>query len=167
MGFDVFDGDERSFNFHLEELEKSGVTLKNIAAFFVESFQGWVIFIQLITLKQCGEWANKNGLLVFDEIQAGFGRTGKCLPMNIMVSKQISSFVAKAFPEVCLSAVLGSTELIEMMLAIQVHMEEILLHASGLGNLEAFEKHNLIDESNRKGNHEGYNLDWKENIHLE
>ena len=165
---DVFDGDGKElFNFHLEELEKSGVILKNIAAFFVESFQGWgAIFYPVDYIKAMREWANKNGtLLVFDEIQAGFGRTGKMFAYEHYGVKADLVICGKGISgSMPLSAVLGSTELIEMDAGYtSTHGGNPVACASGLGNLEAFEKHNLIDESNRKGKiMKDIILDWKE-----
>ena len=89
---------------------------------------------------------------MFDEIQAGFGRTGKFFayeyydvePDLVICGKAISS----AMP---LSAVLGRSELIELDPTFtSTHGGHPFACASGLGNLEAFEAMNLVDESKRK-----------------
>ena len=77
-----FEGDGAElFKNHLNLMEKDGVDLKNIAAFFVESFQGWgAVFYPVDYIKAMREWCSKNDvLLVFDEIQAGFGSERKII----------------------------------------------------------------------------------------
>ena len=153
---DGFDGDGKDmFYSHLELLEEQGVDLTRIAAFFVESFQGWgAIFYPVEYIKAMREWSIKNNtLLVFDEIQSGFGRTGKFFayehydvePDLVICGKGISGSVP-------LSAVLGSAELIELDPGYtSTHGGNPLACAAGLGNLEAFEDLNLVSESERKG----------------
>ncbi len=146
-------GEELFFK-HLKDLEKSGVKLKKIAAFFVESFQGWgAVFYPVDYIKAMRKWSKKNrSLLVFDEIQAGFGRTGKFFayeyygvqPDMVICGKAISSSMP-------LSAVLGSSKLIELdPTYTSTHGGHPLACAAGLGNLEAFEEGDLVMEAKRK-----------------
>ena len=142
------------FQSHLNQLESSGIVTKNIAAFFIESFQGWgAIFYPVDYIQAMGIWAKKNNaLLVFDEIQAGFGRTGKLFAYEhygveadlVICGKGISGSLP-------LSAVLGSTELIELDDAYtSTHGGNPLACAAGLGNIEAFEELDLVNEAARK-----------------
>lgn len=146
-------GEELFFK-HLKDLEKSGVKLNEIAAFFVESFQGWgAVFYPVDYIKAMRKWSKDNkSLLVFDEIQAGFGRTGKFFayehygvkPDMVICGKAISSSMP-------LSAVLGSAGLIELdPTYTSTHGGHPLACAAGLGNLEAFEKDGLVAVSKRK-----------------
>lgn len=139
---------------HLKDLEKSGVKLKEITAFFVESLQGWgAVFYPVEYIKAMRRWSKDNdSLLVFDEIQAGFGRTGKFFayehydvePDMVICGKAISSSLP-------LSAVLGRANLIELdPTYTSTHGGHPLACASGLGNLEVFEKDDLVAESKRK-----------------
>jgi len=139
---------------HMENLKSEGVRLENIAAFFVESFQGWgAIFYPKEYIKAMRKWAtNNNTLLIFDEIQAGFGRTGKFFAYEhyeveadlVICGKGISGSMP-------LSAVIGNTELIELDDGYtSTHGGNPLACAAGLGNLEAFEKENLLDVSKKK-----------------
>ncbi len=143
------------FENHLNLMEKDGVNLKNIAAFFVESFQGWgAVFYPIDYIKAMREWCSINDvLLVFDEIQAGFGRTGEMFAYQhygvdadlVICGKGISGSMP-------LSAVLGSSQLIELDAGYtSTHGGNPVACAAGLGNLEAFENLNLIEESKRKG----------------
>lgn len=151
-----FDGDGRElFHSHLKLLEDDGVELSKIAAFFVESFQGWgAIFYPVDYIQAMSKWSKNNKtLLVFDEIQAGFGRTGRFFayeyydvtPDLVICGKGISGSVP-------LSAVLSSAKLIELDPGYtSTHGGNPLACAAGIGNLEAFEELNLVEESERKG----------------
>lgn len=138
---------------HMEGLRKKGIKPEEIAAFFVESFQGWAaVFYPVDYIKAMREWSKKNGaLLVFDEIQAGFGRTGKFFayqhygvePDMVICGKAISSSLP-------LSAVLGSAKLIELdPTYTSTHGGHPLACASGLGNLESFESLDLVTRSKK------------------
>jgi len=146
-------GEELFFE-HLEGLERDGVNLKRIAAFFVETFQGWgAIFYPTDYIRAMRNWSKENeALLVFDEIQAGFGRTGKFFayeyydvePDLVICGKGMSSSLP-------LSAVLGPADLIELdSTYTSTHGGHPLACAAGLGNLEAFEEGNLVAEAKRK-----------------
>ena len=145
---------EKLFYHHLDNLKSEGVDLENIAAFFVESFQGWgAIFYPKDYIKAMRKWSlENNSLLIFDEIQAGFGRTGKFFAYEhydvnadlVICGKGISGSMP-------LSAVISSAELIELDDGYtSTHGGNPLACAAGLGNLEAFEELNLLDEAVRK-----------------
>lgn len=92
---------------------------KNIAAFFLETYQGWGAWMYPEKyMKDLYEFARKNGILVcFDEIQSGFYRMGKLYgymtygdylePDLICLGKGISSSLPMA-------AILAKKELIDV-----------------------------------------------------
>lgn len=142
------------FYSHLEELQHKGKELSQIAAFIVESFQGWgAVFYPTDYIQAMREWSLQNDtLLIFDEIQAGFGRTGKFFayehygvePDLVICGKGISASLP-------LSAVLGRAEIIELDPSYtSTHGGHALACAASLGNLEAFEHENLVSEAKRK-----------------
>ena len=64
----------------LEGLKKKGVNLKtDIGGFMIETFQGWgALFYPKSFIKKLASFAKENDILIcFDEMQAGFFRTGK------------------------------------------------------------------------------------------
>jgi len=139
---------------HLGLLKKAGIDIERIAAFFVESFQGWgAIFYPDGYIKALKQWATqKNALVVFDEIQAGFGRTGKLFAYEhyeveadlVICGKGISGSLP-------LSAVLGSAQLIELDSEYtSTHGGNPLACAAGLGNIKSFTSLDLINEAERK-----------------
>ena len=139
----------------LKNLEKQGVDLKTISAFMVESYQGWgALFYPKEYIQALRTWANENDVIViFDEIQSGFGRTGKLFAYEhydveadiICCGKGISSGLP-------LSAVLGRKELIDADPSLNsTHGGNPVCSAATLASLEILESENLIEESARKG----------------
>lgn len=142
------------FQDHLKLLQDKGIELNSIAAFLAESFQGWgALFYPKDYIQALREWSRQQDtLLIFDEIQAGFGRTGKLFayeyydvePDLVTCGKGISGTIA-------LSAVLGRGEIIDLDPAYtSTHGGHPLACTAGLANIEIFESENLVAESKRK-----------------
>lgn len=146
------------FFMDIRQLCDQGIDLEtHICGFIIETYQGWGAvfypkdYIQaLTTLAQ-----EKRILITFDEIQAGFGRTGKLFgyehyevePDLICCGKGIGSGVP-------LSAVLGRASIMdlpEVGSMSSTHSANPLVCAAGLATIEAIESLNLIAESERKG----------------
>ena len=100
----------------LDELEQKGINLEDICAFATETYQGWcACFLPEKYVKDMRSWSRNNStLLIFDEVQSGFGRTGKfyafehynVIPDIICCGKGISSSLP-------LSAVITTSRIIE------------------------------------------------------
>ena len=93
-------------------------------------------------------------MIIFDEIQAGFGRTGKLFafehyeikPDLVCCGKGISSSLP-------LSAVLGRAELLNLDSSLNsTHGGNPICCAATLASLEVLEEEDLVKEANRKGN---------------
>lgn len=152
-----YSGKER-FSRDISALIKQGMKPKNICGFMIESYQGWgAIFYPPGYIKALVDFARQNKTLVaFDDIQAGFGRTGKLFayqhygvkPDLICVGKGISGSLP-------FSAVLGRKKILEAPInsgsAHSTHSGNPLSCAAGLANLEAIETENLVKEAARKG----------------
>ncbi|HEY4475044.1 MAG TPA: aminotransferase class III-fold pyridoxal phosphate-dependent enzyme [Candidatus Paceibacterota bacterium] len=152
-----YSGAER-FKKDISVLIRKGMKVKNIAGFMVEAYRGWgVIFYPSGYVKALVNFARQNNILVaFDEIQGGFGRTGKIftfqhydvVPDLVLVGKGLSSSLP-------LSAVLGRKEIFNGADSLDVyhstHSGNPLSCAAGLANLEELESKNLVKESARKG----------------
>ena len=121
----------------------------------VESYQGWgALFYPKNYIKALRKWADDNqAIVIFDEIQAGFGRTGKLFAYEhyeveadlVCCGKGISSGLP-------LSAVLGRSELIDVDPSLNsTHGGNPVCCAATLASLELLESENLIAESERKG----------------
>lgn len=131
------------------------INLSLISAIFIESYHGWgALFYPKSYVKELEKWAKKNNILIiFDEIQSGFGRTGKLFafehynvqPDIICCGKGISSGLP-------LSAVIAKKELMDIDPSLNsTHSGNPICCAAALTNLEILQDGNLINESKRKG----------------
>ncbi|RKJ06160.1 aspartate aminotransferase family protein [bacterium D16-54] len=152
----IYDEDKgrKMFERDIKELEASGVDLDTIAGAIFEPYQGWAaLFYPIGYIKALREFLTEKGaLLVSDEVQAGFGRTGKLFGYEyygvdvdiICCGKAISG----ALP---LSAVLSSAEILDVDGSLNsTHGGSPLPCASALANLKYLEEHHLVEESKRK-----------------
>ncbi len=106
IGFDTF----------LAAINQAGLKPGNIAGIIIETYQGvGPDFAPVDYIRTLANWCRENQvLLIFDEVQAGFGRTGKfwgfehygVVPDLICCGKGISSSLP-------LSAVIGRTEIMD------------------------------------------------------
>jgi len=146
--------DEICFQKNIKKLEED-IDIKTICAFIIEAYQGWgALFYPKNYINALYKWAKENNvLIIFDEIQAGFGRTGKLFafehyeiePDLVCCGKGISSSLP-------LSAVLGKEELLNLDLSLNsTHGGNPICCAATLASLKILEEENLVKESNRKG----------------
>lgn len=108
--------EDTSFGSFLKAIEEKGMKPENIAGVIMESYQGvGPDFAPCEYVKQLRKWCDDNNVvLTFDEVQAGFGRTGKfwafehydVTPDIICCGKGISSGMP-------LSAVIGKTHIMD------------------------------------------------------
>jgi 4-aminobutyrate aminotransferase-like enzyme len=123
----------------------------------IESYLGWgAIFYPKPYLKALESFAKKYGLLItFDEIQGGFGRTGKFFVYQHYGIKPDLLCLGKAISgSLPLSAVVGSKKIMDLPdigSMSSTHSANPLSCAAGLANLEYIKTHNLVKEAERKG----------------
>jgi 4-aminobutyrate aminotransferase-like enzyme len=153
----VKDDWRKSFQEDMNDLKAKGLNFDNIAGFIIESYLGWgAIFYPVEYIKALSDFAKEHNCIVtFDEIQGGFGRTGKLFvyqhynvePDLLCLGKALSGSLP-------LSAVVGSQKIMDLPefgSMSSTHSANPLCCAAGLANLEAIESGNLIEESARKG----------------
>ncbi len=141
----------------IENLRNQGLNFDNIAGFIIESYLGWgAIFYPPAYIQELVKFAREHDCLVaFDEIQGGFGRTGKLFvyqhygvePDLLCLGKAMSGSLP-------LSAVIGSQQIMDLPeygSMSSTHSANPYCCAAGLANLEAIELENLVAESKRKG----------------
>ena len=144
----------RLFESDIRKLEETGVDLETIAGAIFEPYQGWAaLFYPIGYIKALREFLTAHdALLVADEVQAGFGRTGKLFGYEyynvdvdiICCGKAVSG----ALP---LSAVLSRGEILDVDGSLNsTHGGSPLPCASALANLKYIEKNNLVAEAKRK-----------------
>lgn len=144
----------QQFQTDIKALEQQGVDLDTIAGAIFEPYQGWAaLFYPIGYIKALREFLTEKGaLLVADEVQAGFGRTGKLFGYEyygvdvdlICCGKAVSG----ALP---LSAVLGNREFLDVDGSLNsTHGGSPLPVASALANLRYIESEQLVAKAKEK-----------------
>ena len=142
----------------LAKLAATGVDLgQDVAGFMLETFQGWgAVFYPKDFVQRIERVCRKYGiLLAFDEMQSGFGRTGRkfgfehyeVTPDLICCGKGMGGGMP-------LSGVLGRAEIMDLPdigNMSSTHSANPLCCAAGLAVIEELEQRNLVAETARKG----------------
>jgi len=142
----------------LEQLAAKGIDLsQDVCGFMLETFQGWgAVFYPKDFVQAIEKVCREHGfLLAFDEMQAGFGRTGRkfgfqhydVTPDLICTGKGMGGGVP-------LSGVIGRAEIMDLPEVgnmSSTHSANPLVCAAGLAVLEELESRNLVAEAERKG----------------
>lgn len=130
---------------------------QKISMIILETFQGWgALFYPKSYVKQVASFCKKNNILLcFDEMQAGFGRTGKKFgfehydvkPDMICCGKGMGS----GFP---LSGLIGSRKIFDNKNVLgmsSTHSANPVSCAAGLATIKILKKNNLIKNSEQLG----------------
>lgn len=142
----------------LERLTASGVDLdKDVCGFMLETFQGWgAVFYPKEFVQAIERVCRKhNILLAFDEMQAGFGRTGRRFGFqHYEVTPDLIACGKGMGGGVPLSGVLGRAEVMDLPdigNMSSTHSANPLVCAAGLAVIEELEQRDLVGEAARKG----------------
>jgi 4-aminobutyrate aminotransferase/(S)-3-amino-2-methylpropionate transaminase len=131
---------------------------KDLCGFMLETFQGWgAVFYPKEFVQALMEFAKKYNILVaFDEMQAGFGRTGKLFGYeHYEVEPDILCCGKGASSGLPLAIVLSSKEIMDLPSVgsmSSTHSANPLVCVAGHENLKAMLEDNLIDNSKNLGN---------------
>jgi len=126
---------------------------KDLCGFMLETFQGWCAsFYPTEFMQELMAFARDNNMLVtFDEMQAGFGRTGTLFGyMHYGIEPDILCCGKGASSSVPLSIVLGSREILDLPEngdMYSTHSANPIACAAGLANLRALREDKLIENS--------------------
>jgi 4-aminobutyrate aminotransferase/(S)-3-amino-2-methylpropionate transaminase len=153
-GYNVTD---TSFDLFLRTIEDRGLQVGQIAGVLTESYQGgYADFLPLAYAQDLEAFCRSHDIImIYDEIQAGFGRTGKMFcyehygvqPDLIACGKGISSSLP-------ISAVIGRADIMDLYAAgsmTSTHSASPLCVAAALANLEIFQTEDLIGNAARMG----------------
>lgn len=148
---------EDRFTRDINTLKEKGLDFRNVCGFMIESYVGWgAVMFPKRYIQALADFARKYGIiLTFDEIQGGFGRTGKLFtfqhygvnPDLICLGKALSGGLP-------LSAVVGKRQIMDIPPVgsmSSTHSANPLCCAAGLANLNALTQDNLVMEAERKG----------------
>jgi 4-aminobutyrate aminotransferase/(S)-3-amino-2-methylpropionate transaminase len=147
---DGFKNENTDFSLFLKTLADAGVEAKNVAGVMSETYQGvGPDFMPKAYAQQLRSWCNDSGaLLIFDEVQAGFGRTGTywgfehydVVPDLIACGKGISGGLP-------LSAVIGRGDILNLYgpgSMTSTHSASPVAAACAIANLEVIDRENLV-----------------------
>jgi 4-aminobutyrate aminotransferase/(S)-3-amino-2-methylpropionate transaminase len=134
--------EDTSFDFFVQAIAQAGLKPWQIAGVMMESYQGvGPDFAPVDYVHRLAEWCQEHGvLLIFDEVQSGFGRTGKfwgfehydTVPDLICCGKGITSSLP-------LSAVIGRAEIMDQFAPgsmTSTHTGNPVCCAAALANLK-------------------------------
>ncbi len=130
---------------------------KDLCGFMLETFQGWgAVFYPKEFVEEIFAFAKDNDLLItFDEMQSGFGRTGKLFGYeHYGVEPDIICCGKGASSGLPLSIVLGSKEIMDLPdvgSMSSTHSANPLVSVAGHENLKTLIEDRLIDNSEKLG----------------
>lgn len=155
---------DKSFGLFMSSLKKHSVKPEQIAGVIMESYQGGgASFAPVKYVRQLSAWCRKHDIvLVMDEVQSGFGRTGKWFafehygikPDLICCGKGISSSLP-------LSAVIGKKELMDLYppgSMTSTHGGNPVCCAAALANLKILKDENIVGNARKVGLYLGKHL---------
>ncbi len=156
---DGFRGPDTSFDGFLAALARQGVSPETVAGVMTETYQGGnSSFAPTEYIQKLRAWCDEHRIvLIFDEVQAGFGRTGKywgfehygVVPELICCGKGIASGMP-------LSAVIGRPDIMDLYppgSMTSTHTGNPVCVAAALANLRVIEKEGLVENSRKMGEH--------------
>jgi 4-aminobutyrate aminotransferase/(S)-3-amino-2-methylpropionate transaminase len=130
---------------------------KDLCGIMMETFQGWgAFFYPKEFVQEIAAFAKEHDiLLAFDEMQAGFGRTGELFGyMHYEVEPDLIACGKGASSSLPLSLVLGSKKIMDLPgigSMSSTHSANPLVCAAGLANMQALIEDGLIDNSKNLG----------------
>ena len=154
---DGFRCPDTGFDLFLKSLDREGMTPDRVAAVMTETYQGGnASFAPPDYVQKLRHWCDEHGaLLIFDEVQAGFGRTGTywgfehygVVPDLIVCGKGISSGLP-------LSAVIGREEILDLYppgSMTSTHTGNPICAVASLASLRAIEEENMVEHTRQMG----------------
>ena len=146
---------EECFRRGMQVLAKDGVPPELFAGAITETFQGpTVAFMPNDYVRALRDWADANdALLVFDEVQSGFGRTGKWFGFEHYGVKADLICTGKGMTSsMPMSAVAGNREIMDLPEhgdMSSTHTGNPLSCAAVIGNIEAIQQGGLLQNAVR------------------
>ena len=154
---DGFRCEDTSFDLFLKTLDELGVSGNEVCAVMTETYQGGgASFAPKAYIQQLAQWCKEHDvLLIFDEVQAGFGRTGRMfgfehydtVPDLMCCGKGISGSLP-------LSAVIGRADVMDLYGPREMtstHTGNPVCVAAALANIELIQKNHLVGNAAKVG----------------
>lgn len=154
---DGFKTEDTSFDLFLRTLKEKGIEGKDIAGVMTESYQGvGPDFLPYEYAQKMQDFCRKHDIvMIYDEVQAGFGRSGKMFtfehydvkPDLIACGKGISSSLP-------ISAVIGRKDIMDMYAPgsmTSTHSASPLCVTAAIENLKIIEREKLVENAAKMG----------------
>ncbi len=152
---DGFRCPDQSFAVFEKTLKAKGVNPADVCGVMGETYQGCNACLMPAEYAQAlRKWCDKNkAILIFDEVQAGFGRSGKTFGfMHTGIVPDLAACGKGISGGMPLSAVLGTEELMNMYgpgEMTSTHSANPICSAAALANLQVIKKDKLIENAAR------------------
>ena len=156
---------DKSFSLFEKTLAAKGIAPENVAGVMSETYQGGNCgFMPDEYARALRKWCDTyNVVMIYDEVQAGFGRTGKMwgfehhgiVPDLMCLGKGISSSLP-------ISAVVGKEEIMNQYgpgSMTSTHTGHPLGSATALASIEIIEREGLVENARKMGEHLGTALE--------
>ncbi len=154
---DGFRTKDTSFEGFLRALGEAGVEPTNVAGVILETYQGGsAAFAPVEYMQKLHAWcAGHKALLVCDEVQAGFGRTGKLAGFeHYRIVPDLTTWGKGISSSLPLSAVIGRPEIMDLQPAgsmTSTHTGNPICCAAALANIEIILREDLSGNAARVG----------------
>jgi len=145
-----FDGFQRS-------LRDAGVSAPNVAGVVVETYQGGsAAFAPPAFMQSLRQWCDANrALLTFDEVQAGFGRTGKLWGFeHYGVVPDLATFGKGISSSLPISAVAGRADVMDLApigSMTSTHTGNPICCAAALASIDLIVREGLVENAHKVG----------------
>ncbi|MCX6620159.1 MAG: aspartate aminotransferase family protein [Acidobacteria bacterium] len=155
---DGFWTEDTSFEYFEKSLAAQGVEAKNVAGVMLETYQGGSCAMAPVAYMQAlRQWCDRNQvLLVCDEVQAGFGRTGRMWGFeHYGIVPDLTTFGKGISSSLPISAVAGSAAIMDLHPAgsmTSTHTGNPICCAAALASLELVVNENLPENARLMGN---------------
>jgi len=149
--------EDRSFAAFEKALKRKGVNPKNVAGVMTETYQGGgASFMPVPFARALRKWCTRyDALLTFDEVQAGFGRTGKMFGFqHYGVVPDLACFGKGLSSSLPISALLGRADLMDQYppgSMTSTHTGSPVCCAAALANLDVIVRDKLHLNAARMG----------------
>jgi len=149
--------EDTSFDLFLKTLDEKGVTPDRVAGVITETYQGGgASFLPVEYARRLAAWCREHDIvLIMDEVQAGFGRTGK--PFGFQhydIVPDLACFGKGISGGLPLSAVMGRADLLDQYepgSMTSTHTGNPVCTAAALANLDIIEREKLWDRAAQMG----------------
>lgn len=154
---DGFRTEDTSFGGFERALAEQGVDPKNVAGVILETYQGGsAAFAPVEYMKALRQWCTDNGaLLVCDEVQAGFGRTGTMFGFeHYGIIPDLTTFGKGISSSLPLAAVAGRAEIMDLHPAgsmTSTHTGNPVCCAAALASIDLVVNEDLAGNAARMG----------------